>query len=141
MCAWHASMHGAAFIRLYQSMECRPASGAHASADSKRQCYACNSLYVINGNRQFGNKVCLFLKLVTLAYTDTTGSDTTFLWWNKILYIVRGCKSSQEWHHSLRTKRKGLSLAAVQLGEWHPSKLACPTPLIGMACIKFANGR
>ena len=37
-----ASMHRAALIRLYRSMECRPASGAHANADRKGQCYACS---------------------------------------------------------------------------------------------------
>ena len=37
-------------------------------------------------------------------------------------------------------KEEGLSLAAGQLGGWHPSKLACPTSLIGMACIKSVNG-
>ena len=36
---------------------------------------------------------------------------------------------------------EALSSAARQLGERHPSKLASPTPITGMARIKSANDR
>ena len=38
-----------------------------------------------------------WLSFPHLAKPMPTGSDVTFLWWNKILYVVKGCKSGQKY--------------------------------------------
>ena len=54
MCAWHASMHGAALIRLCHSMECQQVEHmpVHIVRDNAMPAIKCIKLLVTNGNKQ-----------------------------------------------------------------------------------------
>ena len=96
MCAWHASMHGAALITLYHSMECRPASGAHASPHRKGQCYACNSATFL-----WRNKILYVSKVPRVVKNGVSarGKRGSALW------------QLGEWHPS--------KLASLHFLNWH----------------------
>ena len=58
-----------------------------------------------------------------------TGNDVTFLWRNKILDVVKGCKSGQKWRLGPLKNKEVRSSAAGQFGGRYPSKLASPHSL------------